>query len=401
MPADPAKRANDQTTFDEYSWKTMIALCWPVDINASRGVPLKPNSAEAFKNANKSDGSPSAPVVWSSYLTAADLFNVGVTPPAWSDKSVKIGRPLKFTNADFDKLPADSDAFDQAFGGPLIDKNGNYTTYNIYFNEAMYSQTRANKWYLKENLPAVPKAGDPPSTDGLRFDLGSIEMKGSWRPMTKSDDQTRYYVRMANLPTSTGVQIVPMGLVGLHIAVKTKFRPQWLWATFEQVDNVGKIGASYNESNSQQPGPENGNEGGYSRKPNTIPAGKAPPYPAHAKPVLVSRVVPILPATAELNARYQKALAGTVWENYELIVNNWPTATSKQALPQPPEVRTFDPNTYKAKMAGDPVPAFVANTTMETYFQQHSCIQCHYHAATNGTDFSWAVFNRAWTLPKK
>ena len=29
-----------------------------------------------------------------------------------------------------------------------------------------------------------------------------------------------------------------VGLVGLHIVQKTKSRPQWIWSTFEQVDNV-------------------------------------------------------------------------------------------------------------------------------------------------------------------
>ncbi len=31
-------------------------------------------------------------------------------------------------------------------------------------------------------------------------------------------------------------------LVGLHIMVKTRYRPQWLWSTFEQVDNVPPAG---------------------------------------------------------------------------------------------------------------------------------------------------------------
>jgi len=29
-----------------------------------------------------------------------------------------------------------------------------------------------------------------------------------------------------------------IALVGLHIMIKTHYRPQWLWSTFEQVDNV-------------------------------------------------------------------------------------------------------------------------------------------------------------------
>src|SRR5208283_5128035 len=33
-----------------------------------------------------------------------------------------------------------------------------------------------------------------------------------------------------------------VALVGLHIVVKTQYRPQWIWSSFEHVDNVPPIG---------------------------------------------------------------------------------------------------------------------------------------------------------------
>jgi hypothetical protein len=66
--------------------------------------------------------------------------------------------------------------------------------------------------------------------------------------MTWNTDPARFLVRWSfvihNLgPTKDGVPVpdpipVPMGLVGMHIAVKTRSSPQWVWATFEHVDNL-------------------------------------------------------------------------------------------------------------------------------------------------------------------
>lgn len=39
-----------------------------------------------------------------------------------------------------------------------------------------------------------------------------------------------------------------MGLVGFHIVQKTPSAPQWIWSTFEQVDNVGCQHASFARS---------------------------------------------------------------------------------------------------------------------------------------------------------
>ena len=45
-----------------------------------------------------------------------------------------------------------------------------------------------------------------------------------------------------------------MGLVGLHIVSKTPARPQWIWSTFEQVDNVPVVtGATPTSNTAIQP----------------------------------------------------------------------------------------------------------------------------------------------------
>jgi len=85
--------------------------------------------------------------------------------------------------------------------------------------------------------PADARQGDP-------FDTGSTEIKAAWRLLTARDTpaiRARYYV-------VNGAQVFNVGtrkcekqdiaLVGFHIVTKTPDRPQWIWSTFEQVDNV-------------------------------------------------------------------------------------------------------------------------------------------------------------------
>ena len=96
-------------------------------------------------------------------------------------------------------------------------------------------------------------------------------------------------------------------------------------------------------------------------------------------------------STQELNQQYRALLKGTVWENYQLIVTQWPLDSS---LPSPYNPQ-FNPENYDDTFAGDPFPDYAANVTMETYFQKSSsCMECHYHAAAYGVDYSWILFDR-------
>src|SRR6185503_16327980 len=81
---------------------------------------------------------------------------------------------------------------------------------------------------------------------------GVMEVKASWRMMTDTDTglvKSRFYRRDAWVYTPQfGTQPATcvkaeVGLVGLHVTHKTASRPQWTWATFEQIDNVPPFNA--------------------------------------------------------------------------------------------------------------------------------------------------------------
>ena len=167
--------------------------------------------------------------------------------------------------------------------------------------------------------------------------------------------------------------------MGFHIVTKTPDRPQWIWSTFEQIDNVpglttepkppSDVPLSFNDIN----------------KPQTLdPARMPPPVSttnppvANPAPMQVVRKQKILDDTMAMNRAYWELpeIKGTVWQNYMLVSTQWPTKIS-------PEQPAND---------GAPFPtrgSEIANTTTETYFQFDggSCMVCHQFSNKEGRDF--------------
>jgi len=185
------------------------------------------------------------------------------------------------------------------------------------------------------------------------------------------DDLTRFYTTEALvLDPDTGQcskQLV--GLVGLHVVMKTKLLPQWNWATFEQVDNAPD----------QTGGPVPGKKYSFfSASCAGCPFNKPPKDPKSTFPTQVVRVVPV--STTAPNKVFQSALgalrSGNVWANYELVDAQWAGTATPIGVPSQPK--------------------YLANTTLETYFQDpvddpiapHGCINCHgKYASKTDLDF--------------
>jgi len=414
VPLPPAEIEDDPVLsrpfFDTFSWQSFIALSWPAD-PANRGVPLEPDSPALFRASNTTGGD-SAAIVWETYREGFELFpNDGSVPPEWNSTEPSQtpagpngGRVLAMVTKG-----GLLDEVNEAFGGPLIDQNRNYVRYEVRVNRIEYDQVRNNVWYDKDTVDAAIAqtvqeqidAGISPQ-QGIEFDVNSLELKGAWRELTDDDDPDRYYSVEALIANEDGDYVTAtMGLVGLHIMQKTEIFPQWIWSTFEHVDNVSGSHPSFNNGTDIPASIEvDGVPQGYDREPAVLGDTFPPSESADRDPVQVTRALPI-PSTPDdpsgystqaLNVRYQELLAGTVWENYELIATQWPLNPSESSPYDPGFVPDDD---YAPVLAGDPFPQFVANVSMETYFQtDNSCMQCHYHAAAYGVDYSWILYDR-------
>ncbi|MBV7333041.1 hypothetical protein KFU94_33390 [Chloroflexi bacterium TSY] len=175
-----------------------------------------------------------------------------------------------------------------------------------------------------------------------------------------------------------------VGLVGMHIAHKTENAPQWIWGTFEHVDNL--------QVNSLITGTDFlGNE--VSLTPSFYDP-VCPHCPVNIPPVpdadsklrtQVTRPIPIDKQTAELNRIAQEILGaeGSVWQYYELIGTQWPTKPN--VAPSTPQINGVDDlspqlpytttlvtppiDSINNKAGGRAYPVYLTNSTMETYFQ--------------------------------
>jgi hypothetical protein len=236
----------------------------------------------------------------------------------------------------------------------------------------------------------------PSGTNG-QPEVGAIMVKAAWKILkTPTVEAPRFHTTRALVytPPSTNPKIpetcklVSVGLVGFHIAHKTQSSPQWIWSTFEHVDNApteadvkaGKLQPSYLFFDPKCP---------------HCPPNQPPPRPwnpARASPPTQVVRLDVLPGFATTsadanNAAAQRLLAGvnpkSVWTRYELVSTQWPTAPRDATQP-----------------FGNPAPQFLANVTLETYVQgkvpnvSSSCIQCHGNAtATTGkeSDFTYLL----------
>ncbi len=129
---------------------------------------------------------------------------------------------------------------------PLVAQNRTYTRYEIRINKPEYDAIAAKGWSEGSNLPDEAHPANLP--------VGSIAVKAAWQLLTDADTRAaraRYYVVKDAEVVDVGKSVAAgrvvcsksdVALVGLHIMIKTHYRPQWLWSTFEQVDNVPPAG---------------------------------------------------------------------------------------------------------------------------------------------------------------
>jgi hypothetical protein len=339
-----------QADFDEYAWLMFVAMNWPAS-ETERGMP----------DLLKQIGDPGA-VVWQSLRTSESVFQAnGADPGNWNAGwDTRGGYKMAFKSSDISKVSAVAaehlKSIDQAVGGSLNDQDGNYTYYQKFMNKTEYTYVHDKKYYDKSILNA--------ETSDLILPNQSMEVKSSWKIMTAKDTQSEFFTTPAIVeqPDGTSLDTI-VGLVGLHITMKTPGAPQWVWATFEHKNNVpgdpGSTATSFSYNNPDC---------------DTCTDNQAMPI---SVPTQVTRYTPIEPDAVAANSKWQGLLTGTVFENYQLITMQWPS----------------DPND-PGNPGGSPTPNISANTTMETYIQRVSnCMTCHNSAGTtNGiikTDYSF------------
>lgn len=358
-----------------FSWQAFMGLQWP----ASRTERGQPDVTAKLGAAG--------PTVWETWREAGEVFRSGgnrpLPPLAWNAPPdipaacQGADRVLMRTSKVDDTLSDVNQPTGATLTRPLTlrDQNDQLTRFEIRMNKVAYDTITAsgNEWW-NGNRQATLNA--------VNFPNGSIIVKAAWTPIPEGVNWSSRFrtinacVCDASASGPSNCAVRKMGLTGFHLMSKTPSAPQWLWSTFEQVDNVPagscaapSVGPGLNHTytyNKASLGNRNANEQ-LSRGPNQI---------CREIPLPNTNPVCGVPTDASdnvvnLNAHMQAALRGTPFATYRLINTQWPVPGSGGLAPGTPHT------------AFNVLPALLGNTTLESYIQgSSSCMGCHAMART-------------------
>jgi hypothetical protein len=407
-----------QMPFDNFSYQSLVAINWPANPDGTPAhlpfnSPLTaPRVWDFYKTVDQAF--PASGIPTPAYPSAPDIpdacKNENLTAAAAVPRSFRTVRMM--TKADDDITPGTN--LEAAVNQPLLDRNLNYTVYEILVNRDEYEYIVQNKIYSPDGQKAVNIINFPSGrttatlTSGGYASTGAIEIKAAWRILdpSKGDNPARYFTRQSRIyvpahSSDSGkafcTAAVTLGLVGLHIQHKTEANLMWVWSTFEHVDNApvtstpdGQAGCAvpttdprrrYSYFNPSCFDPDINMPCTSNRPPNPLQgtqffwASSAPtngPYAAKYATggkygTQVVRCQPIYSEAKDMARRWAQKLIGTPWQYYELVGTQWQTAGDP---PRPPI---------------NVIPKYTLNTTLETYLQkkagqtnpQTACIQCH------------------------
>ncbi|MEP6465954.1 MAG: hypothetical protein ABJB05_06595 [Parafilimonas sp.] len=401
-----------QNSFDVLSWKTFIALNWPAMANGN------PDTSACFTSNTSS-------TVWENWMPSTKIFvAAGQKPSPWEQgkyqpsnyygtmalavsTSNKPGNVHPLNSGDFSVFrTAKVDSAFTIFNAeqfPVVDKNHLYTLYENFYNKQAYDYIVKSKLYSKSGQEQFAKKW-PSYTKGLLvtkgddtiniektykrayFPVGNVKdssktldsvtyaftknegaiiIKSAWIVLTDSSEYPDYLTRTVRVKEKTGIKTRTLGLVGMHIIHKVAEVTQWVWTSFEHIDNAPSIdskgkailkpGIDYLYFNEQ-----NNDTSLYNKHPDSI----YQPNPFSRKQSQVVSILNSLKSTDIINDEFHALIAksnkNSVWLHYRLIGTQWP----------------FNPNLFTA--GGDYHPALMANPIMETYVQKtSSCMSCH------------------------
>jgi hypothetical protein len=359
VPASPPAAQAGESDFAVYSWQMFVALNWP-ELNGQRGVP----------NCRKPLGAAGA-TVWQSYRRVESIFLPDAkNPGSWN---TPLSRPLLLQDSKASQAVLQSalGGVLQPVGGWLIDQRTHPTYYEIADNRISYDYIVKNDLYNGNVVNA-----DRP----IAFPDGTMEVKASWRILTPKDDRSRYLTMAATVATfdsqgrPKGKTSALLGLVGLHIIVKPTGFPQWIWSTFEQVDNL--VAPPRGLASYLDPKAPAGAVNQSPCQPGVLPC--TPKAGATFQtPDPLTRMTPVSRAVDLINKTVQAKFGATFVKYYELVGTQWPSDPSDPGNP-----------------LGTPTPNVLANVTMESYIQPtSSCMACHSTAVSGSnrykSDFSF------------
>lgn len=259
------------------AWDLFLYLDWPATPGV-RGVP------------DPSRGLGATPVVWQTWKEVHETYTSPAAPRHRRGRTAARAGPR----------PRRSPRL-MAPRSRGRERTETHFTYTVLLNQGTFEYLVSRTLYAYTGQAALRAPGAAP----VQFPTSAMEVKASWKildPIADKDCLDYYVVGQLLLPQDGGGGAptkVTVGLTGLHIT--SKALPNWIWITFEQIEN---------------------------------------PITTGVKPL-----VPIDPAVATVNAQMQAALAGTPLAYYQLMgvqteytASGQPTLLANTQIDDLPEV---------------------------------------------------------------
>ncbi|MEY2503697.1 MAG: hypothetical protein QOI07_4034 [Verrucomicrobiota bacterium] len=256
----------------EFAWQEFFALNWPAGPQPSKRDT--PSSTCVFGDQSSNCA---GPLVWETFRGKVEVFPGSGEPPGYSANAPSFGYdtppeynygPLHPVVACSNPTPlpptawvnldeTDQIVVDSMYAGIVSVQPSAFNSapqlirFLAKVNRAEYEYVARHKWWDG----SAPKAAtaqyvianmkDPPNGDDyVLLPNNTIEVKAGWRVLNP-DEMTsgrfhtttvRYYEK--NSSNVTCYQQATFGLVALHIIQKTALAPYFIYATFEQADNI-------------------------------------------------------------------------------------------------------------------------------------------------------------------
>ncbi|MFK7862132.1 MAG: hypothetical protein AB8B64_25215 [Granulosicoccus sp.] len=366
---------NLQQAFDLFAWQTFIALNWPADPE----IFGKPDPQHKIGQASHADR------LWETFISPANVFKAdGAKPDAYVptfSRTNKLHAIGKRTHT--------LDEVDEAFFDmekplpPIVDTNKQYARYEIRLNKVAYDYIVSGAKVKDTHYPLYNREDQNAFLDQggvITFPDGTIEVKVAWKKLGEGDNPNKFFTQVVDVyenPYADPVVVnkdVTYGMVGMHIMYLVDGIPQWVWPTFEHVDNApladlrqgrrkitgewrviesddvkhwapGPVKSRYNFFNLASNHAEfNSSIGGFSPssresmekhnpRTNANPDYYQPEYerlPSQiTKVITVNNEITVSKWTYALNEEVHRRLSAiepdSVWANYRLTTTQWPS----------------------------------------------------------------------------
>lgn len=279
FPADIPGGASCATLTDaaQFAWKEFIALNWPAVARIDNAQPRDTaDPSQLFGNPGFT-----GPLVWHTFRGKVEIFPGQGEPPGYnaneSDDYGYDARPaynykipitayrgIAYGPTPWINLDENSQiGLNQIYAGilsPNVKSDDAQILFMAKANRKEYAYVAANQLLggvsdkrvagiFEATAKYISDHGDdplPPCSGLICLPYGSVEVKAAWRRLTASErasgrfytTRVRYYVKGDGADTKTYYVDDDFGLIGLHIIQKTSSAPYFIYATFEQADNI-------------------------------------------------------------------------------------------------------------------------------------------------------------------